>query len=137
MKHHTNRRGGNVHTRGFTLTELIIGLTVLLLLVTLTAPLYLKHASLRSQREAKTQLTLIAQAEEEYHRRYGAYTIDPARLPGWKDRCGHYTFTILEATPTTFKVQATGNIDLDATLDVWVVDELGNLINTICDVGLK
>ena len=137
MERRRGRKEDEVRARGFTLTELIIGLTLLLLVAMLTFPLYSKHASLRRQREAKTQLAIIQQAEEQYWLLHGIYTSDPARLAGWKDRSGRYTFTILEATPTTFKAQATGNIDLDATLDVWVVDELGSLINTICDVGLK
>ena len=91
MERRRGRKEDEVRARGFTLTELIIGLTLLLLVAMLTFPLYSKHASLRRQREAKTQLAIIQQAEEQYWLLHGTYTSDPARLAGWKDRSGPAT----------------------------------------------
>jgi type II secretory pathway pseudopilin PulG len=44
-----------------------------------------------------------------------------------------YTFTIAGAADW-FIVTATGNIDDDATIDTWTINEQGTLINTISDV---
>jgi type II secretory pathway pseudopilin PulG len=44
-----------------------------------------------------------------------------------------YTFTIAGAADW-FIVTATGNIDDDATIDTWTIDDQGTLINTVNDV---
>jgi len=38
------------------------------------------------------------------------------------------------ASASTFSASATGNIDTDATSDVWTIDQDGNLLNTTNDV---
>ncbi len=45
-----------------------------------------------------------------------------------------YSFTIV-ANNNSFTCTATGNIDDDPTIDTWTIDNTGELINTITDVG--
>ena len=129
--------GKPMKEKGFTLTELVIALAVFLLLVGIALPIYSRHTCLRRQQDAKVQLSAIVEAQQSYRLGHGTYTCDAANLPGWKEKRGRYTFRLLEATPTSFKAEAIGNIDIDQTIDVWTVDEIGNLINAICDIGLK
>ena len=44
-----------------------------------------------------------------------------------------YTYTIA-ADQMTFRCTATSNIDDDATIDTWTIDDSGALLNTIDDV---
>jgi prepilin-type N-terminal cleavage/methylation domain-containing protein len=129
--------GEPMKEKGFTLTELVIALAVFLLLVGIALPIYSRHTCLRRQQDAKVQLSAIVEAQQLYRLRYGTYSCDTASLPGWKEKQGRYTFRLLNATPTSFKAEAIGNIDIDQTLDIWTVDEIGNLINIVCDIGLK
>ncbi|MFQ6008389.1 MAG: hypothetical protein ACE5K8_05480, partial [Candidatus Zixiibacteriota bacterium] len=43
-----------------------------------------------------------------------------------------YTYTIVGGA-NAFTATATGNIDDDPTIDTWVIDETGTLVNTIND----
>jgi type II secretory pathway pseudopilin PulG len=44
-----------------------------------------------------------------------------------------YTYTMVVAG-NTFTATAEGNLDTDATLDTWTVDQTGEIVNTINDV---
>ena len=44
-----------------------------------------------------------------------------------------YTYVIVMAGPNQFTCTATANLDDDATIDTWTIDETGTLVNTIND----
>jgi prepilin-type N-terminal cleavage/methylation domain-containing protein len=120
--------------RGFTLIELLITIAVMSVLVMISLPLYGKYVAKSRQQEAKTQLMAIRQAQEVYKLQYGSYCLVATNLSGWKSTAGKYTMALTGASATAFSASATGNIDSDATNDVWTVDQDGNLLNTTNDV---
>jgi prepilin-type N-terminal cleavage/methylation domain-containing protein len=122
-------RGG-----GFTLIELLITMAVAAIVMSIALPTYSRYVARARQEDARVQLTAIRQAEEMYKLQYGTYTDQAALLSGWKATSGRYAFFITGFGTIAFTAQATGNIDGDATVDVWTMDQEGNLVNTTNDV---
>ena len=91
---------------------------------------YLKRAR---QTEAKTNLSAINTAQKIYFTLHQSYAEDINELDLSLAQGDPYTFTIQEASTSTFKAQAEGNID-DDILDTWTIDQDKNLFNTIDDV---
>ena len=85
------------------------------------------------QTEAKTNLSAIYTAQKIYFTLHQSYAEDIKKLDLSLAQ-GLYTFTIQEASTSTFKAQAEGNIDDDDALDTWTIDQDKNLFNTIDDV---
>ncbi len=111
----------------FTLIELLITIVVMGIIVALALPQYTGYVAKSRQQDAKGQLMAIRQIEEIYKLQYGTYTADTAALgTEWRDTVGRYAFAITAADATTFTATATGNIDDDATNDVWSINENGN-----------
>jgi Tfp pilus assembly protein PilE len=96
--------------------------------------MYSRYTASSQQATAQAQLAAIQQAQEVYKFQYGSYTNNTALLSNWLNTAGCYTFTIAAATATTFTAQAQGNIDKDATLDQWTIDQNGTLTNVVNDV---
>ena len=119
---------------GFTLIELLITIAVMSVIVMIALPQYSKYVAKSRQQEAKAQLMAVRQAQEIYKFQSGTYTTVTANLSGWKGTSGRYTFALTAAGAATFSASATGNIDSDATNDVWTIDQDGSLLNTSNDV---
>jgi type IV pilus assembly protein PilE len=130
---HTGRREEGAQA-GFSLIELLIALVLVGLLAAIGLPVYSKYVARSRQADAKAQLTQIRQAEEIFKFQNGTYTTTTASLSGWRATVGRYTFSIAAADATTFTARAQGNIDSDATIDVWTMDQDGTLTNTVNDV---
>ena len=77
----------------------------------------------------------IQQGQEIYKFQYGAYTTNTALIPNWLNTVNQYTFTMVAANAAGFTAQAQGNIDSDATLDQWTIDQNGALTNVVNDVN--
>ena len=92
---------------------------------------YLKRAR---QTEAKTNFSAIYTAQKIYFSLHQSYVDDINELDLSLAQGDPYTFTTQEASTSTFKAQAEGNIDDDAALDTWTIDQDKNLFNTIDDV---
>jgi type IV pilus assembly protein PilE len=127
--------------RGFTLIELLIALIITGILAALAITGYNHMVVSARQAEAQRQLIVIRQAEEMYRFLNGAYTATTTNLTnyGWVASTGYYTYTITSAGTNasgspTFTARAQGNIDSDATLDTWTIDQDGTLTNTVNDV---
>ena len=119
---------------GFTLIEMLITIAVMGAIVMIALPQYSKYVAKSRQQDAKAQLMAVQQAQEIYKLQYGTYTTVTANLSGWKATSGRYTFAVTAAAATTFNASATGNIDGDATDDVWTINQDGSLLNTSNDV---
>jgi type IV pilus assembly protein PilE len=119
---------------GFTLIEMLIVVVIVGFLAALAVPTYTRYTASSQQATAQAQLAAIRQAEEIYKFQYGSYTNNTALLSNWLGTSGPYTFTITAAAATTFTAQAQGNIDKDATLDQWTIDQNGTLTNVVNDV---
>ncbi len=112
---------------GFTLVELLIVVAIIAIISVIAIPHYRKYAMEAKQSDAQIQLKAIYLAEELYHSTYGTYTSDTSKLSGWKDSVGPYTFSLANVTSDTFVAIASGNLDSDSTLDIWQIDETGEL----------
>jgi prepilin-type N-terminal cleavage/methylation domain-containing protein len=126
--------GHSVRHSGFTLIELLITIAVMSALVVIALPQYSRYMARARQQDAKAQLMAIQQAQEAYKLQYGSYTSTVSALTGWKATQGRYTFSITSAAAGTFAAQASGNVDSDATNDVWTIDQDGALLNTTNDI---
>ena len=107
------------------------------------------------QAEARTNLKAIYAAQAEYFGKYHTHaaTFDQldARIEGWT-RYAYYlseseermaTAQPLIALPsyikpgvsaTGFTAAAAGNIDAEPTLDIWTINDRGELVNVVNDV---
>jgi prepilin-type N-terminal cleavage/methylation domain-containing protein len=120
---------------GFTLIELLITIAIMGALAVIALPQYSTYVARARQQDAKAQLMAVQQAQEVYKLQYGSYTSTVSALTGWKATQGRYAFSITSVTAgTSFAAQASGNIDSDATIDVWTIDQNGTLLNTTNDV---
>ena len=138
---------GTRQQAAFTLVELLIVISIIGILAAIALPAYSHYVAQSRQADAERQLMVVAQAEEIYRFLNGAYATQAQKALlasyGWLDTFKEYTFTITNAGTATvngvanvpvFTAQAQGNIDSDATLDTWTIDQTGTLTNVINDV---
>ncbi len=130
----------------FTLLELLIALAIMGILAAVALPAYSSYVTQSRQADAQRQLMVAAQAQEIYRFQNGVYATNAqtaALAPyGWLNNLGSYAFTVTVAGTATvngvnvpvFTAQAQGNIDGDATLDTWTIDQDGTLTNVVNDV---
>ena len=118
---------------GFSLMEVMIVVVIIGILAALAYPSLEKYLKIARQTEAKTNLSAIYTAQKIYFTLHQSYTKDINELDLSLVQGDPYTFT-MEASTSTFKAQAEGNIDDDAALDTWTIDQDKNLFNTIDDV---
>ena len=118
---------------GFSLMEVMIVVVIIGILAALAYPNLEKYLKRARQTEAKTNLSAIYTAQKIYFTLHQSYAEDIKKLDLSLVQGGPYTFT-MEASTSTFKAQAEGNIDDDDVLDTWTIDQDKNLFNTIDDV---
>ena len=118
---------------GCSLMEVMIVVVIIGILAALAYPNLEKYLKRARQTEAKTNLSAIYTAQKIYFSLHQSYVEDINELDLSLAQGDLYTFTIQEASTSTFKAQAEGNIDDDA-LDIWTIDQDKNLLNTIDDV---
>ncbi len=140
--------------RGFSLTELMIVVAIIGILATIAIPNFLKYQARAKQTEAKSNLVALHTAEISYFAENNGYIDDFNAIgfgvSGSSQRyyyeLGSATLGTLPpgctasdldvATPTGFTAVAIGNIDGDATCDVWTIDDQKVLTNVTNDVSL-
>ena len=113
--------------------EVMIVVVIIGILAALAYPNLEKYLKRARQTEAKTNLSAIYTAQKIYFTLHQSYTKDINELDLSLAQ-GLYTYIIPEVSTSTFKAQAEGNIDDDAALDTWTIDQDKNLFNTIDDV---
>ena len=87
-----------------------------------------KYLKIACQTEAKTNLSAIYTAQKIYFTLNQSYADDINKLDLSLVQGDPYTFT-MEASTSTFKVQAEGNIDDYDALDIWTIDQNKILFN--------
>ena len=118
---------------GFSLMEVMIVVVIIGILAALAYPNLEKYLKRARQTEAKTNLSAIYTAQKIYFSLHQSYAEDIKKLDLSLAQ-GLYTYTIQEASTSTFKAKAEGNIDDDDALDTWTINQDKNLLNTIDDV---
>ena len=113
---------------GFSLMEVMIVVVIIGILAALAYPNLEKYLKRARQTEAKTNLSAIYTAQKIYFSLHQSYADDINELDLSLAQGDLYTFT-MEASTSTFKAQAEGNIDDDDALDIWTIDQNKILFN--------
>ena len=114
---------------GFSLMEVMIVVVIIGILAALAYPNLEKYLKRARQTEAKTNLSAIYTAQKIYFTLHQSYADDINKLDLSLAQGDPYTFTIQEASTSTFKAQAEGNIDDDEALDIWTIEQNKILFN--------
>ena len=120
--------------KGFTLIELMIVVAIIGILAAIAIPNFMRYQAKAKQSEAKANLGSIYTSETTYRAENDTYADSVTKLDWAVAGTARYSYSITAATTTTFTAQATANIDSDATVDTWTIDQDKALTNTINDV---
>jgi type IV pilus assembly protein PilA len=149
---------GKKGKKGFTLIELMIVVAIIGILAAIAIPNFLRFQAKSKQSEAKTNLGGIFTAQTAYqaeHNVYGSFaniawspigtsmrykyfsgtdnaglnsiTASPTTTPSYTDN--------IATSPQAFTAVALGNIDTDATMDEWSINDQKTLTNHVDDVS--
>ncbi len=147
-------RMSNKNQRGFTLIELMIVVVIIGILAALAIPRFMTATARSKQSEAKQILKQIYTMEHSYRQGNPAGTYGDLGVVGQTDPGGNFPVIgveIMAGARYVYQIQAVGtgflataeadpanggiDLDDDATVDTWTIDDLGNLTNTINDVN--
>ncbi len=115
---------------------MIIGILALLII-----PNFFDITTRAKMSEAKTQLKLIRSLQMTHYYEYDQYSPDLVRIGFIQDLVksaggnGYYIYTVENATDVNFMATATSDVDFDkdGTINVWQVDQIGNLVERTPD----
>ena len=122
--------------KGFTLIELMIVVAIIGILSAIAVPNFLRFQARARQSEAKELLSTVYSANEAHFAENNTYgnTVDIGYVVAGTPK--YYALpTVTSAGTTSFVATTTGNIDTDATVDLWTVTQGQRApVNTTNDV---
>ena len=133
--------------RGFTLMELMIVVVIIGILAALAIPQFMRAGAKSKQSEAKEVLKQIYTMQRAYFIEYDSYCLNSVVADATNQTAfailaveimptARYTYTMTVIGQNQFTCTARANLDDDATIDTWTIDNNGNLVNNIDDSQL-
>ena len=115
----------------FTLTELLVVLAIIGILLLIALPNLMPLISKSKSTEAKQNLTYIHSLEKSWYMEHSKYDADLKELGFELENPAEaqYSYEIISASGSSFKVRATAKTDFDndGQINVWEVDQDKNL----------
>lgn len=119
--------------KSFNLQEMLIVLAIIGILLLLALPNLMPLITKAKSVEAQTQLKFIYNSQKQYHFMYSKYSPDLATIDFEapktvkQDGTANYTYEIIQATNSSFKVRATAitDFDNDGIFNTWEIDQDG------------
>lgn len=127
--------------KSYNLQETLIVLAIIGILLLIALPNLMPLITKAKSIEAQTQLKAIYNSEKQYYFMHSKYSNDfqtlDFELPKTVNENGsaNYTYEIIQAGTTDFKVRATAVVDFngDGIFNVWEIDQNGNPVQVTKD----
>ena len=121
--------------RGFSLLEVMIVVVIIGILATLAYPSLEGYLQRSKQTEAKVGLSAVYTAQKIYFAINQTYADSLSNLDVQLETGGSSRYSItLTGSSSSFTATAKGNLDDDAVLDIWTIDQNKTLQNTVSDI---
>ena len=120
---------------GFSLLEVMIVVVIIGILATLAYPSLEGYLQRSKQTEAKVGLSAVYTAQKIYFAINQTYADSLSNLDVQLETGGSSRYSItLTGSSSSFTATAKGNLDDDAVLDIWTIDQNKTLQNTVSDI---
>ncbi|MGB3465518.1 MAG: type II secretion system protein [Cyclobacteriaceae bacterium] len=125
----------------FTLSELLVVLVIVGILIAIAIPSFMPLISKARSLEAKKQLKHVHSLQKVYFYEYSSFSDDLMKIDFEQSKSidgtdeNNYSIEMVSATNTTFLARATANkdFDQDGILNVWEINQDGQLTETVKD----
>jgi len=120
---------------GFSLLEVMIVVVIIGILATLAYPSLGGYLQRSKQTGAKVGLSSVYTAQKIYFAINQTYADSLSNLDVQLETGGSSRYAItLTGSSSSFTATAKGNLDDDAVLDIWTIDQNKTLQNTVSDI---